>query len=433
MDFEVKSETQLASNPEVQSKNGLLYVLPQSLSSSTNKTFIRQQAQRQTYNSGDTCVVDLNTGSRYINAENCALIFNITPTGNGDATNFRTFSSNAGAIAIINEIRIHAKSGVELDRIQHCNQYVFTKSLLKENSDYFNKYSSLWGGYDQSIGGNNGVARSATNTPTNSKLFGGQARKYVIPMKLISGLFDPTVSGMALPPGLLSGARIEIVFEAPGRVFGPAVGTCALTDYVISNPYIECMSHELSDNSQRVLNEESVENGLEYTYNRVFSTLEPSAAGTLNIQVKKAVSQGLRAFCMPIVQAEAAADTAESFSGSLAYEKFQWRIGSSFFPQAMVDSQEEGLYVSQNVYNKHAVSGWYANDMTVDFYKDKQPVMAAGFETNQRLNLSGVPINNSNTLTLEATVPTGTVINYYLFLEYVAVARSFLTNVEVKM
>jgi hypothetical protein len=123
-------------------------------------------------------------------------------------------------------------------------------------------------------------------------------------MKVISGLFEPTVKGQKMPPGLLSGARIEITLEEFGRAFGAAVGGHNATTYVVDNPIIVCLAHELNDNSQRVLNEESVENGLEYTYTRVFTTVEPTAASSVNIQIKKAVAQGLRAFAVPVASSD---------------------------------------------------------------------------------------------------------------------------------
>ena len=60
-------------------------------------------------------------------------------------------------------------------------------------------------------------------------------------------------------------------------------------------------------------------------------------------------------------------------------------------------------------------------------------IIASSFETDQRLNLSGVPINNSATLTLQSTTTEAAPHTFYVFLEYVAVATSFLTNVEVKI
>jgi hypothetical protein len=80
------------------------------------------------------------------------------------------------------------------------------------------------------------------------------------------------------------------------------------------------------------------------------------------------------------------------------------------------------------------MSGWFCSDLTYDDYASTDVVEGASFETDSRLNLTGVPINNSATLTLEATVNTGGAEHqWFVFLEYVCTAKSFLTNVKVKM
>ena len=430
MDFEVTAETELADNPEVQQKNGLLYVMPQSLSSSVNKTFIRQYAQRTQYGPGDTIVFDMNTGSRYIDPENCALMFTVSTTDGLPKvvdTTYTPFTDELGALSLINEIRVHAKSGVELERVQEVNQYAYLRAKLRENSDYWEKYASLWGG-----GRLKGVV---ADVPVNSQIGNTSTpTRILMPMKLLSGLFDPTVKGMKMPPGLLSGARIEISLENFGRAFDAAFNAQAGTSYVVNDPIITCMAHELTDSSQRVLNEESVENGLEYTYTRVFTAAEASASDTINIQVKKAVSQGLRAFAAPIPTATLNAQGPDSFISNInGYSNWQYRIGSNFYPQQRVDSTVEGYYTTLNIYNKNDTDGWFSNDLSYDEYLEDFSIMGAGFETDSRLNLTGVPINNSATLELQTNVTAAEEYKWFVFLEYVAVARSFLTNVDVKI
>jgi hypothetical protein len=426
MDFEVKGEATLAESPEVQQKNGLLYVMPQSLSSSTNKTNIRQQAQRSSYDAGQTMVFDMNTGSRYVDPENCMLMFDVTTVG-GDNwvldTNFTPFKSQIGALALIEEIHIHAKSGVELDRVQECNQYSYTRATLRENSDYGGVYATQWGG-----GGSVGAQPRLTQCSPNV------ANRIVIPMKVLSGLFDPTVKGMKMPPGLLSGARIEITLESFLRAFGEQIGvTVPSTSYTITNPIIVCQTHELSDNSQAVLNDESAENGLEYTYTRVFTSKEPTANANINHQVKKAVSQGIRAF-----EEEEKLTATQAFSSNLPFTQYQFRVGSNYYPQQRIDTLNEGYWTTNALYNKNTTAGWFSNALTYDEYAAVgtlvgNVILGGSFETDSRLNLSGVPINNSATLTLEATTAAATTYTWYVFLEYIAVARSFLTNVEVKI
>ena len=417
MDFEVKSQSEVAQSQEIQFKNGVMYQMPQSLSTTSNATFVKNYSQRQAYNPGQTIVFDLNTGSSYIDPENSCLLLDIQ-CENADTP----FTSSAGAIALLNEVRVFAKNGVELDRIQDCNQYMHTKLKYEGSTDFISKYSTLWGQGDDA------------DVPT------GTTATFCIPMKFVSSVFNPVVKGMKIPASLLSGARIEIVLESSARALGNT-GTTS-QEYLVSNPVILMKHHELNDQTQKILNEESANNGLEYTYTRVFSTREANVSTTsLNIQVKKAVSQSLRAFTVPVLTASVANGDADSLStdGAKVYSQYQYRIGSQFYPQQKVVSQKEGYFVSLDAMgdrnrNSYQTSGnvsyaEYDNSTGTGAFN----VMAAGFETNQLLNLSGVPINNSNTLELQATVDGGGNTDYFTFMEYVCVARAFLTNVSVKL
>lgn len=428
-DFETKVETQIADNPEIQAKNGLLYVMPQSLSSTVNRTFIRQQSQRQTYLPGQTMVFDMNTGSRYIDPDNSFLYFDIFTDSATDKTlnvNYSPLKESVGALALIEEVHIHAKSGIELDRIQECNQYSYTKNLLKNGKDHYNDWARVWGGGDWIAG----------HAPLNGQIGGATRTRVCLPMKLISGLFEPVIKGMKMPPGLLSGARIEITLESFGRAFSADVGASVATTYTVENPVIICMAHEMTDNTQATLNEVSVENGLEYTYCRCFTAVEPSTSNNINIQIKKAVSQGLRAFAVPVKSADYEARNADSFWSDLPFTNYQWRVGSLFYPQQRVDSHIEGYITTTSIYDKGRVSGWNPPAISYDDYAGVAPnfIQAAGFEQDSTINLAGCPINNSQNLTLESSVNTGgDEYRWQLFLEYIAVARSYLTNVEVKI
>jgi hypothetical protein len=246
---------------------------------------------------------------------------------------------------------------------------------------------------------------------------------------------------MKMCPGLVSGCRIEIILESRERALGDGIGTYAgggtpVTTYQVNDPVIIMMSHMLTDNSERVLNEESVENGLEYSYERVFTTANPLSQGTVNIQMKKAVSMANKAFAIPVLTSDYADSTSEeSFNSNAFYANWQWRIGSAFYPQQRVDSDFEGMYTVLNAYSKNTTSGWWSSYLEYDTYKEATSVVGAGFETESALNLSGVPVNNSATCTLNATLASGedTARTWLCFLEYTAVAKSFLTNVQVKI
>jgi hypothetical protein len=434
MDFEVANEKTLAESQEVKDMNGLLYAMPQSLSSTVDKTYVRQQAQRQSYEvkggNNPTMVFDLNTSNAYIDPENCYLTFEIWCNTNGPATedDFVPLKQGIGGIALIQETHIHAKSGVELDRIQHVNQYSYTRSKIKYDSDFFNSWAHQWGADE-------------TGTPYLGKIGDKSTpKRLAIPMKQISTLFEPTVKGMLMPASLASGARIELTLESIGRAFGEAVTLSQPDTYTINDPSIVCLQHTLTNNSERVLVEEASATGLEYTYNRVFTTSEPISQNTQNIQIKKAVSQGLRVFATSILTAKLDSITADSFNGDNDFKEVQFRVGSNFYPQQRIGASPVEQYQQvMNVYNKQPNAGTWGIAYTVDDYignvdLPKNVIQGVDLQSNARLNSSGQPINNSATLTMNSkTDQLSNSYTFFVFLEYLVVASSFLTNIDVKI
>ena len=400
-------------------KNGLVYRLPQSLSTSVNRTFIKNYAQSQEYKESRTVVFDLNTGSRYIDPERCALIFTVDVdfAGSLDAT-LGWGSEGQTAAALIKHLLIKAKNGVELDRVDEVNLYSFVRRKFEGSNE-----EVLF------IDSNAGSQQTANEVQFNAAA--NAPKTYVIPLHHLSGLFRPTVKGMKMPASLLSGARVELTLEKVGRAFTRQAGTVNVgTTYTISDPQIIMMSHELNDMTQRTLNEVSATDGLEYTYPRTFVNLSTSSTNRTNIQVKKAVSQATRVWAISCEDADKENIQAPSFDSSqvIGFDKYQYRVGALFYPQQKVESLPEAQYVSQDAFgSKKSVIG-------VEDYATTDRVLAASLELDAALNLSGIPINNSSTLevTLEYT-GVSSAHTHYVSMDYIAVSRSFLTNVSVKV
>jgi len=443
MDNEVKKQSVDAStldasnNAQVLHKNGLVYKMPQSLSTTVDKTFIKNYAQRQTYESSkkDTIIFDVNSGSKYVDPENCALMFDlvVTGTGIGGDTRFRfDESAHVGAKAIFDSILITAKNGTELDRINALNYYSMVKCKYSKNSECGQDMAEL-----------SGVGTEGLEDAV--------AQRFVVPLKDISGLFNPVVKGMKMPASLISGARIELTLASANRAlqrYDPVAvdsGSGTNIQFQVRDAQLIMLCHELNSNTARVLNSESASNGLEYTYTRSFVTNIPTTQTSVNIQVKKAVSQGLRVFTLPVPTAtinDVAVDSFKSRSSLLLSNptgkaNFSYRVGSNFYPQQKITSKEENLYVTYDCFGKNQDCESKGTSVTKDEHENEILVLGVSLESDSRLNLSGTPINNSNSLELEAQFTSeageGSGTNYITALEYVSVARCFLTNVSVKI
>ena len=91
-----------------------------------------------------------------------------------------------------------------------------------------------------------------------------------------------------LPPQLASGLRTELVFEHYRTALFQKTG--AVTGYNITDMRMVLDTLDLTDDTQRTINMESVSEGLEYAYERVYTAVSqvPSLQLQLASQVRKA-------------------------------------------------------------------------------------------------------------------------------------------------
>lgn len=411
------------SNSQLLQTNGLLYKMPQPLSTTVNRTFKREFAQRTSYSPGDTIVFDINSGSSYIDPKNCMLSWEVdhdcltTPQA---ATDTVTFGSGTSA-NLIQEIRIMSKNGTELERIQRVDV------LAKLKRDY------LYGSEGQNM------LHMAGNGQTITE---GTPRTFVIPMELISGFFNPTVKGMKIPSGVASGLRIEIILNTAARALTKGAGNGSNVTYTINNPELLFMCHDLNDPTQAALMKNSAETGLEYTFTTYFHTLFSTTQLTSNEQVKKAVSQATRVLTTAydieaggtgVDVTDEANDGYTSINGN-SVTSLQFRVGSSYYPQQALTDSVEMWYVAEAAVDK--VRDWkdMGSNVTLANYQTGGRYMGGvPLETDSRLNLSGIPINNSSVLEFRTTVNDATNKEFHIFLEYLAVCRTHVNRSTLKI
>lgn len=394
------------ANAMVLQTNGLRYVMPKALSTSLVRTYKKQYAQRQAYGPSETIVFDLNVSGQ-VDPEVSYLTFKLSSD-----QNFQFGKGSAGNI--IREIRIQSKNGVELDRIQNYNAWNYIRLNTMEDGDELNFKGPV-------LGHGQGVVPAA-------------GAQFIIPCSHLSGLFRPHVKGQKIPSHMLSGARIEITLENVGRALErDAVDN---TTFVVEKPTFNFMEHVLNDNTLKVLTEESANNGLEYVYDRVFTSIETTANNTLHTQIKKAVSQ---ATCVittihdPAKQSNVQADSFETLDPNNGrFEKYQYRIASNYFPQIAVDNISEAYMISESTHNSSRVKGWNPNN-GFNNYNDDTFNVAHPLRSDHEISSSGLAINNSATLALEYESSDGANKVYYTFMVYTALARAFLNQVTVKI
>jgi hypothetical protein len=392
------------ANAMVLQTNGLRYVMPKPLSTSLVRTFKKQYSQRQTYGPAETIVFDLNVSGQ-VDPEVSYLTFKLSSD--------QAFAFADGSVGnIIREIRIQSKNGVELDRIQNFNAWNYIRINTMEDGDEL-AFKGLLTGHQIA----NFVASGA---------------QFVLPCSHLSGLFRPHVKGQKIPSHMLSGARIEITLENVNRAL---IGN-GNTTYTVEKPTFNLMEHTLNDNTLKVLTEESANNGLEYVYDRVFTSIETTNNNTLHTQIKKAVSQATCVVTTVHLASAQSQQNADSFATTApaggVFEKYQYRIASNYFPQLAVDNLAEAYMVSQSAFNPERVKGWNSNNGVANYNTDQFHV-SVPLKSDHEISSSGLAINNSATLALEYESSDAQNKIYYTFLVYTALARCFLNQVTVKI
>ncbi len=405
--------------------NGLKYRIPQKLSSAVSRSYKKEYSIKGTHAPGDVLTFDLNTGSNYVDPETAMLSFKFQmtcPAQGADRT--YTWSGNMGAAAVIQEIRIISKNGVELDRVQDTN-------LL----------ATVWSNYNLSpeskamVGMANGYATNAPSSLAATSLT--TPLEVSIPLKYICGFFRPVIQGMLIPAGLASGLRIEIALVSDEAI--PLVGSAGAQTPTTFNVYdaeLLLQTTMLNDSTASALMAESSSNGLEYTFPSYYSTrLNIAAGATFSNQVNKAVSQGVRAFLV-LQQATAFAITEDKLASQAMSNvaSYQFRVGQQYYPQSVVNRVSQYYTYAQDGMLGLRKVEQQPNQVTYNEYTKPfgKGVIATSLETSSRLNLSGLMLNNSSVLAIEGTIG-GTAAKGTLFLEFVAVARTALNRTQLKI
>lgn len=268
-------------------------------------------------------------------------------------------------------------------------------------------------------------------------------------------------------------------------------------EYRVENPKLIVHACQLTDSSQRTLNALSAANGLELVYHDWSVTTMAHQPDEVHIEVKKAVSRAVKAFAVPRTSSISGAGTAVGVAAStntmaaqaFRARRYQWQLGSLYFPHQSVETDPAdtgasassqtsvaqtayyetldafGRYTPQSAYGRLDLAKYKGRDagdrcqplrlgtsnlLGFDHAPIHAPlvelspnyagggILACTLERNAIFKMSGIPINNSRVLILHAIFDKlkGDLANQDrdvdVFLKYVKVARVFLHNVEVE-
>jgi hypothetical protein len=259
----------------------------------------------------------------------------------------------------------------------------------------------------------------------------------------------------AEPAGATLGLGAGVTYKTRGD---PAVNSGDLT---VDNIHFNLKSVQLTDATQRSLNEHSAVHGLEIVYPDFDVSTAPAPDLFFNQEIRKACSRALKAFSVirdkaKIMSTQTISDKGQSDEWNV--ERYQWRLGALYFPHQPVVhagvtdddklmTSKEAFFHTLDCFGRVAPNGVYG-DVTYSEFCRNFGLVACSLERSSLFNLSGVPINNSRILAIqmqflnrtktkgvaggmaEVTVPKDRTVD--TFLKYVKLARVFLNNVEVE-
>ena len=455
------------------SVNNLTYSLEPDLSVAVNNTHKNHFFQQSEYTHQQRAICILNSGADYIDTTRSYLTFRLrakssAATFTAADTYAAYFGENGSALNVINRITISSRSGDELCRIRRLNLLQYCRLPYQMDHQWARTVGEL-AGYGAQF-----------NLQTSGASY-AQADGIVvaIPLYLLSDFFG---YGRLMPAMLMSGLRIEIEWEDPSIAFQvlnigtngqlgvpdgtgdtitlnkkSAAASTTVESYFIDNIFVSAKSVQLTDATQRALNEMSAVNGLEIVYTD-WETTEQTLTNVdkINMEVRKASSRALGAL-VRVRPGVFAVGNVDSFNAEdWAISQYQWQLGSLYFPQQPIKTRRQGI-------PKGACEEAYAH--TLDAFDKLQPnarpplirlrgdsmsgtttlmYETAGFNTvantvgvtlerSSLFSLSGIPINNSRVLSWQADFGSTATRNVNIFLKYVKLARVFLNNVEVEM
>jgi hypothetical protein len=116
----------------------------------------------------------------------------------------------------------------------------------------------------------------------------------------------------------------------------------------------------------------------------------------------------------------------------------QFRAGSLYFPNTAIAATTallcgpENFQMALQCFNKFNTT-ISANVTYADYYGGGSLVLGSTLERSTALDLTGIPLSNSRVLALNATFANANATTGYLFLQYVTLARVFISNCTVEV
>ena len=321
--------------------NDLNYVLPPDLSVSVVRTHTNHYFQQSEYANTSRANCILNTGAHYIDMRHSSLEFGVRLQNRaGGKIVGGYFGRNGSALNLIESVTVSSRAGDELCRINQADLLHYVTIPFRNDDEFLS-----------TVGQGMGFGDTCLDPLANRN-----TTFFSIPLSCLVDLF---AYGRLFPSMLASGLRISITWATPQQAFIPRIrglpagvpgtfipGTDGIQSYTIVNPYVSTFVHQLSDGVQRDLNELSATNGLELVYcdwEATQAEYPTSTKMTTQLEVRKAASRALQAIAVTRHTTDTNLENKDTYNTKeWDYRKWQWQLGSLYFPQQPVLASTDG-------------------------------------------------------------------------------------------
>ena len=438
--------TQISSQDVVRllSVNQLLYTRTAPTNPVTERTQKKSYAENgaaASLTQNEHLIVNLQTGTEFIDPLQSFVVFDINVTPSTTVAADRHIYMPGSACNLIRDSQISTRSGKEMDRLEQVNILNYHK-VFHESKEY--SQQNLQGLMLAEVRNNPTAAElDARGGRTVFKFTAAQAggtvtKRVMIPLKYISPIFD---SQKLMPSHLARGLRVDCTLETLLNAFVSAESATPAESfsYTISSPYILTDSYRLSDSVLEYLNANfaSKKTGLVYEYFSYHNTKTQTSDTSLNVEVRSSVSMAVDAFMVSRSSTTPSLEFDSLASLPIASgDRSQWRIGSHYLPNQPIVGETE--HFAQMLYYQNKLRS--EREDGCDFYQfvgvgaaasdvgsgvGKYPVVLS---RNNILDLSGIAINNSLTLAVEANLAAGGARSVSVFLRHLRRAILFLES-----
>ena len=379
--------------------NQLQFTLPPQLGIATSRKHVVMFPQQASYTGASTIIIDSQTGSTYVDPFNSYFVFKVKLTGD------QSMSWGSGSVAnLIDRIIVRSRSGKELSRVESFPLWAKYSQLYSKNRDWV-----------QTIGRSQGYANyntAPTNATYGSPLASTVVYTFILPLSVIP-CFAP-LNGKLLPPQLMEGLRLEITLANPNDVVTHYTATAlsgSVSTEITPELHYDCFT--IADQFARKIIDMSARSGLKLLYEEAFHTLVVANTTTINFDIKKACSKGLRLMLIPRDSTKVSGlDNDTVASTFYPFLTQQINIGSEYIPNQKLTtgtSQQSNFEAYYQTMFAYSSLGGNCAISPLEYTGSSDRTIYNGAMTCFTLNksnvtgLNGFVINNSRALVVNLT------------------------------